>query len=203
MIGEHDPAIKLGLANLRHAIAITLLSTGMSTDQVAEKLRIDVSDNPAALAGLLISAVEDAFYPDGKGVHRGEWSRNVRLKFSARQFCENLRIECVNGLMREQINSKEARAERRGLKYLHNSLMMNETPEGEYPSDLLDWADLMKSVDAQTIVTVGLAKVPLKRVPWALMALIRYTANWKDFSQDLELLSKLVALVAEIETSNA
>lgn len=193
-IAEQAPCATLEQANLDHAIAITLLSAGMTGGRVGQVLKTDLSDNPEALATILLTTVVELFYPDGKGVHRGEWSRNVQLVECARGICGNLRLECLGGLLRERANTKEARTKR--------GVTTDDPADSEVLNEVLAWMDLMSSLDAQVIVIVGLAKVPAERVPWALMALIRYTADGRDYKTRPQHLRDVVALVAQIETRN-
>ncbi len=196
----------LSPTHVKHAAAITLLSMGRDFKSVRDTVvGLDIVNDPTALASAFKVSLEAIVYPDGEGPHaEDEWRRNDVLRGYAAKCGQNFRLECRNARLREEANTPEILARRKGGFIAYATTSERRDPEEDkIPSDAYDWGMLMTFVAAQEIVVTGLAKLPAERVPWVLMALMRYTADGRNYGIELDRLRQIVALAVDIETSNA
>ncbi len=196
----------LSSTHIKHATAIGLLVMDRDVKSVRETvLGLDIVPDPAALADIFKTSLEAIVYPDGEGPRaEDEWRRNVVLRQYAMKCGHNFRLECRNARLREEANTPEVIAQREGRFIAYATTSEQRDPGNDrIPTDAYEWGMLMTFVAAQQIVVAGLAKLPADRVPWALMALIRYTADRRNYAEELDRLRQIVTLVADIELSNA
>lgn len=191
-------------AHLRHATAMILLAAGYDVVEAKEAvLVLGIVDDPPMLACVVKTLVEKSVYPDGCGAGDGEWGRSLVLKGYALQCGYHLYAECANAWLREGANAPEKLAARPNRLYAYSVNIDDERPDTNktISDDLYRWGLLMCAVTSQAIVVQGLAHVPPDKLPWALMALVRYAADDHDYAYDeLDRLREIVALVAEIES---
>lgn len=191
----------LSRTHIAHAASITLARVAR---RVADVFDIAAKQNlldGGVLARAIKVLIEKIVYPDGRGPLAGdEWVRNAALRNGAAEYGYALLLELKNASLREEYNTPEKRAERAGCSFAY-AVACDDPATGQKaaPQDALHWGSLMSFVSLQTLVHAGLRHLSDERVPWALMALVRYVADGNDYRKNIDRLRELVELCIMIE----